>query len=266
MSGDALVRLEAWMAGVESCVVTLSGGVDSAVVALAAHRALGPRAVALTAVSSALPVEEVDMARDVAGRIGIAHRLVDSAELDREGYRANEGNRCYFCKSELFDLAEAERAARQFGWVCDGTLPSDARDHRPGRRAAAEHRVRHPLVEVGIDKPEVRAIAQSNGLPVWDKPAFACLGSRFPAGTRVELHKLTRVDRAERALRELGLSRVRVRWHEIGEQVLARIEVDPDELPVLVAGRDRAIAACRDAGFTWATVDLAGYVPPSGFG
>ncbi|MBA2321699.1 MAG: ATP-dependent sacrificial sulfur transferase LarE [Deltaproteobacteria bacterium] len=267
MSAD-LERLEAVLATLESCVVTLSGGVDSAVVALAAARALGDRAIALTAASAALPVEELEVARDVAARVGIGHRVVEGAELEREGYRANAGNRCYFCKTELFDLAEAERLARGFLWVCDGTLPSDARDHRPGRVAAAEHRVRHPLVEAGLDKPEVRAIAREHGLPVWDKPAFACLGSRFPAGTPVDLEKLRRVGRAESALRGLGLGRVRVRWHEIGDRVLARIEVDPAQLQALTAPgvRERAVAACLEAGFSWATLDLAGYAPPTGHG
>jgi pyridinium-3,5-biscarboxylic acid mononucleotide sulfurtransferase len=263
-----LGRLEEVVRGLGSCVVALSGGVDSAVVALAAHRALGARAVALTAVSAALPEEEVAVARDVAARIGIGPRVVDGAELDREGYRANAGERCYFCKSELFDLAEAERRALGFAHVVDGTLPSDARDHRPGRRAAAEHAVRHPLVEAGLDKPEVREIARRAGLPVWDKPAFACLGSRFPVGTALDLDKLRRVGRAESALRGLGFRRVRVRWHEIGERVLARIELDADDLAALAAPgtRERAVAACRDAGFAWVTLDLAGYSPPTGHG
>ncbi len=265
---NPLERLEDVLRPLGTALVALSGGVDSAVVALAAHRALGSGAVALTAHSPSLPDSELAEARAVAARIGIAHRVVDTRELEREGYQANAGNRCYFCKTELYDQAEALRAELGLAFILDGTLPSDLRDTRPGLVAAAEHRVRHPLVEAGVDKPDVRDIARAFGLPVWDKPSFACLGSRFPVGTRVSFEKLQRVGAAELALRQLGFRRARVRWHEIGEKVLARIELDPGDLArVLEHGvREQVVEAAQAAGFAWVTLDLVGYRSPTGMG
>ena len=147
---SALIRLEDVLRPLGSALVALSGGVDSAVVALAAYRALGDRAVALTAHSPSLPASELAEARAVAAQIGITHRVVDSRELDREGYQANAGDRCYFCKTELYERAERLRAELGLAWILDGTLPSDLKDHRPGLIAAAEHHVRHPLVEAGF--------------------------------------------------------------------------------------------------------------------
>jgi uncharacterized protein len=267
-AAEAEQRLIATMRELGSVLVALSGGVDSAVVASAARKALGDRAVALTACSPTLPASEAAEAARVAGVIGIRHVLVDTNELEREGYRANQGDRCYFCKTELFDAAEGLRSRLGLDWVADGTIPSDFSDVRPGLRAARENRVRHPLVEARVDKPEVRAIARANGLPVWDKPSLACLGSRFPAGTRISVEKLERVAAAEAVLRELGLRRCRVRWHEIGGDVLARIEVDPADLSLLVQepARRELVEAVRAAGFRWVTLDLAGYASPTGVG
>jgi uncharacterized protein len=263
-----LGRLHDVVAAMPSVLVTFSGGVDSAVVARVAHDVLGERSIALTAVSPTFPPEELETARKLADDCGFRLLEVDAHELEREGYAANAGNRCYFCKTELFDLAAFHRDRLGFACIADGTIVDDlAAGDRPGLVAAGEHGVRHPLVGAGLGKVEVRAIARELGLAVWDKPSFACLGSRFPAGTRVTADKVLRVQQVESALRKLGLRQLRVRWHEVaGPQgpVLARIEVDPDDIPRLAAPGLRAAVerACTEAGFRWVTLDLVGYRSP----
>lgn len=253
--------LHAILSGYGSVVVALSGGVDSAVVAAVAAGALRSRVVALTAVSATMPEEEAAIAADVARQLGLRHEVVASEELASEGYRRNAGDRCYFCKATLFAHAEALRDRLGFAVVADGTLPEDLGGHRPGLRAATEHRVRHPLVEAGLDKVAVRALARELGLPVWDKPSFACLGSRFPKGTEVTREKVLRVGAAEAGVRRLGFRQVRVRWHEVGADLLARVELPAEDVGRLAdADLRRAVdAACRASGFRWVTVDLLGY-------
>lgn len=242
-------------------LVTFSGGVDSALVLRVAVDELGNRALALTADSPTFPPEECAEARRFAASIGARHLVVSAHELEREGYARNTGDRCYFCKTELFDLARETAAARGVRWVLDGTIVDDLAGHRPGLRAAAEHAVRHPLVEAGFTKGEVREVARSLGMPVWDKPSFACLGSRFSVGTRVTLGRVTRVGRIESRMRTLGFRQFRVRFHDIGGSELLRIEVDLADLGRLVADgvREEVVAACRAEGFSWITLDLEGY-------
>jgi uncharacterized protein len=256
-----LRTLRALLRSLGDVLVTFSGGVDSALVLRVAVDELGERALALTADSPTFPPEECAEARRFAASIGARHLVVAAHELEREGYARNSGDRCYFCKSELFDLARATAAARGIPHVLDGTIVDDLGGHRPGLKAAAEHAVRHPLVEAGFTKADVRAAARALGMPVWDKPSFACLGSRFAVGTRVTMERLGRIGRIETALRRLGFRQLRVRFHDIGGAELLRIEVDIADLPMLVAPgvRDDVVRTCRAEGFAWITLDLEGY-------
>ena len=237
-----------------SVLVAYSGGVDSALLAVAAHHVLGQRALAVTAVSPALAVRELDDAVDLARRFGFAHRTIETAELAREGYVANSPTRCYFCKTELYarlcPLAEAEG----FAWVANGANTDDLGDYRPGLQAAAENRVRSPLVEAGLDKAMVRRLAQSLDLPVWDKPAQPCLSSRIPYGIPVSIQTLSQIERAEDYLRSLGLREVRARHHD----KLCRIEVGEAELELAFAHRREITAHLKKIGYLWVSLDLSG--------
>ncbi len=265
---SALVRLLIAMAGDGELVVTFSGGVDSALVLAAAVSGLGDRAVALTAVSPTLPIEETEAAIALARELGARHELVDAHELDNEAYAANTGDRCYHCKTELFSLAAQAARARGGAPVVDGTIVDDLSGHRPGLKAAQEHGVRHPLVEAGYTKQEVRETARALGIRAWDKPSFACLGSRFAPGTRVTLDRLLRIARVETTLRQEGFRQFRVRFHALPatlpgavDEEHARIELDPSEIPKMVEPgvRERVVNAGRAQGFRRISLDLEGY-------
>ncbi|NOY27004.1 MAG: ATP-dependent sacrificial sulfur transferase LarE [Oligoflexia bacterium] len=258
---ERLLALRDIMAELGSVLVTFSGGVDSALVLRVAHEVLGDHAIALTAVSPTFPPEELDESRRVATRLGVRQILVDSRELENEGYARNSGDRCYFCKSELFALARAKADELGMQWVLDGTITDDLGEHRPGLVAADRAAVRHPLVEAGFDKQTVRAVSRALGLPVWDKPAFACLGSRFPVGTRVTADRIRQVQRVESVLRTFGLRQFRARWHELEGQPMLRLELDPAQVGVLAddALRRAVIEVAKAEGFRWVTLDLEGY-------
>lgn len=233
-------------------VVAFSGGVDSSVVAAVAAEQLGRRAVAVTAVSPALAEGELDGARRVARALGIAHEIVDTAELERPGYRRNDRDRCYHCKTELYDRLGALAAGRGDAVVVSGANLDDLGDWRPGLRAAAEHGVRHPLLEAAIGKDGVRAIARRLRVPSAEKPASPCLASRLPYGTEVTAPVLARVDRAETALKALGHRVLRVRHHG----ALARVELGADELAALdEPGRARVRGAVLAAGYGRVVID-----------
>jgi uncharacterized protein len=238
-------------------VIAYSGGTDSTLVAAVAARALGGRALAVTAVSPSLAPGELAEARRVAGLLGVSHRTVRTHEVENEAYLANGIDRCYHCKTELYDVLSL--VARESGGaaVVSGANLDDLGDYRPGLRAASEHGVRHPLVEVGLTKADVRAAALELGLPVWDKPASACLSSRIAFGVRISVEELTRVGRAERLLKDLGFRQCRVRVHDD----LARVEVEPAELPRLAEPgvRDRVVNGLKALGYRYVTLDLEGF-------
>lgn len=238
-----LARLEHAIAGTDGVVVAFSGGVDSSVAAAASHRVLGARAIAVTAVSPALATGELDGARAVAAHIGIEHRTIITNELARPGYRANGPDRCYHCKSELYDDLAVLAQSLGADTVFSGANVDDLGDWRPGLRAAHEHGVRHPLVEAGLGKTRIRAVARGLGLPSAEKPAMPCLASRLPFGTPVDALSLAQIDRAERALRALGIRELRVR-HLEGR---ARVELAAGEADR--AGRDAIVTAVREAGY-----------------
>jgi uncharacterized protein len=248
-----LGELEATIASVPSALVAFSGGVDSSLVAAAAARVLRERALAVTAVSPALATGELDGARNVAATIGIAHRAISTDELAREGYRRNAADRCYHCKSELYDRLAVLADAEGFAATFSGANVDDLGDWRPGLRAAAEHDVRHPLVEAGFHKKDVRRAASALHIPSADKPAMPCLASRLPYGTEVDPAALAQIDRAETAIKGLGYRDLRVR-HLGG---LGKVELGDDDLARARTGAARTaiLHAVVAAGYTDAAID-----------
>lgn len=251
-------RLLDALRGMGSVAVAFSGGIDSTFVALAAREALGDRAVAVTADSPSVPRAEVDEARQLAGLIGIRHVVVQTDEFADPDYVRNDGSRCYFCKSELYSQIETLLPGLGTDTVCSGANLDDAGDYRPGLKAAAEHRVRHPLQEAGFTKAEVRELALARGLPTWDKPASPCLSSRLAPGVEVTRERTARVEAAEIYLRSLGFRECRVRLHE-GE--MARVEVPAEGLARLAdpATRDGLVRRLKELGFRYVTLDLEGF-------
>ncbi|HEX3849506.1 MAG TPA: ATP-dependent sacrificial sulfur transferase LarE [Polyangiaceae bacterium] len=252
-----LDALRAVLRDLGSVLVCYSGGIDSAFVLAVAHAELGARAIGMTAVSPSLSDSEKDDAARIAHELGAAHRFVDSHELERAGYVQNGPDRCFHCKSELYDIAEAKRQEWQLAAVVNGTNKDDLGDYRPGLEAAKNARVRSPLVEVGMTKSDVRAAALAIGMDIWDKPAAACLSSRIPYGTSVTTERLAQIAGFEADLKALGFRQMRVRWHD----KIARIEIALTELELMLTPgvRETAVAAGKKHGFQYVTLDLGGY-------
>ncbi|ANM28361.1 hypothetical protein ABI59_00045 [Acidobacteria bacterium Mor1] len=243
-----------------SVIVALSGGVDSSVLLMLSLEALGrERVLAVTGVSPSLAARERELAARVAEGLGAPHELIDTSELQSPAYRANDGSRCFHCRSELFERLAPLAEQRGFDALVYGAITDDLGDVRPGMEAARRYRVAAPLLEAGLGKEEVRALAREAGLEVSEKPAMACLSSRFPVGVEVTEAALRQVEQAEEALHLQGFQHFRVRYH--GE--IARIELGPSDLSRLAdpACRDALVAGVREAGFRWVTLDLEGYRP-----
>jgi pyridinium-3,5-biscarboxylic acid mononucleotide sulfurtransferase len=239
----------------ESVLVSFSGGVDSSYLLAIAHRALGPRATAATGLSQTYAPEEMDEARIVANEIGVEHLVVETAELTDPRYADNTHQRCFFCKTELYSRLRELADARGLQHVVDGSNSDDLDDFRPGMRAARELGVRSPLQEVGLTKTEIRLLSERLGLRTWDKPAVACLSSRFAYGDPITVEKLRQVAAAETAVRNLGFRGFRVRHHDD----LARLEVPQDQFARALDCADELVDALRGAGYRHAVLDLAGY-------
>ncbi len=252
---DRYEQLLGRIASLGSAVVAFSGGVDSTFLLHAAKAALGDTVVAASGLSETYADEEMDDARRFAGLIGVRYEVVPTMELNDPRYADNSHQRCYFCKQELYTRLAALRDQLGFATVIDGANADDLADFRPGARAATELGVRSPLQEAGLTKAEIRTLSRAFDLPTWDKPAVACLSSRFAYGDPITVEKLSQVGRAERAIRRLGFRGARVRHHD----AVARIEVPPDLLEQAFAVRAELTEAVRAAGYRYVTLDLEGY-------
>lgn len=250
-------KLLARLAQLPSLLIAVSGGADSAYLAWAAHQVLGERALSVTAISPSFSAYDRAELEKFLAHTGIRHEFVETHELENPAYRANAGDRCYYCKDELFGVLDKLAAGRNFAATAYGVNADDAHDFRPGHRAAAEHRVLAPLLEARMSKAEIRALSQKAGLPTWDRPASACLSSRLPYGTEVTPERLLLVEKGEAILRELGFRQFRVRLHD----KLGRIEIAQQEMPRAMTPEMGATISerFRAAGYLYVALDLEGY-------
>ncbi len=252
-----LSELQRAFDGMGRVLVCFSGGVDSSLVTRVAHDVLGKNAIALTTVSPTNPDEDTAEAARLARELGIEHVVVHVNELDIPNYQANPTNRCYFCKSNLYEIAAAEALGRAIPWIVDGVNADDLGDYRPGLRAAAERTIRHPLADASLGKREIRSLSRELGLRTFDRPASPCLSSRFPYGTAITLEGLARVSRGEKWLRAHGFGECRVRYY--GD--CARVEVPREEIARLSASplREELEAHLRSVGFATIEIDPRGF-------
>lgn len=257
MVQNKLAQLHKLFKGMDRALIAYSGGIDSTLVAKIAWDILGDRALAVTAVSPSLLPEDLEDAKIQAAEIGIAHRLIETDEMANPNYTSNPINRCYFCKSELYDTLKPLAQSLGYSYTVDGVNADDLHDYRPGIQAAKERGTRSPLAEVGLSKLEVRELSKFLGLSCWDKPAQPCLSSRFPYGEEITVEKLQRVGQAERYLRNLGLTTVRVR----SDGSTAKIEIPTNTIRPFVQTTNlpQLVEAFQGYGFTYVTLDLEGF-------
>lgn len=250
-------ELKELLRGTGGAVVAFSGGVDSTFLLKVAHMILGERAVALTTSSPTVPPGELESAEKLAELIGCQHMIVSSHELENTSFSQNPVNRCYFCKDELYRICRSQADRLGITTVVDGTNLDDLKDHRPGLKAAKEWHIRHPLVEARMTKEEIRRHSRDLNLPSWDKPAIACLSSRFPYGIEINLENLEKIAACERFLQELRFREFRVRYHgDLVRIELARQEIDRLFDPIT---REAIVLRFKEIGFTFVSLDLQGY-------
>jgi len=250
-------QLEAQLSTLPSLIVAYSGGVDSAYLAYAAHQVLGERMLAVTALSASYSARDRAEAEKCVAHGHFRHEFIETDELANPSYRANNADRCYFCKDELFEKLDALAGQRGIAAVAYGINQDDLGDWRPGQQAAREHKVLTPLLDAGMTKADIRELSRQVDLPVWDRPASACLSSRIAYGIEVTPERLAIVEKGEDALRQLGFRQFRVRYHD----ELVRIEISPEELPRALdpAMTRQFVEIFKGLGFKFVTLDLEGY-------